>query len=478
MRSRRLLPWFFALAIAANLFELASLTVLGWNGQVPSPVAAPIGWDQIVRLAGVFWVLLFASLIWTKGAKTRENTLLVLILVLLALQSPFDRTVLPNVRGLYAYRMAGDLTDLFLYGLLLRYSMLFGTISRARRALFAVSLSVIAVEIIALELRYGQVFAPALVPYGPAFNWQRTVMTPMLLFPLLSIAAAIPSARADERPRLGWIVAAFVPFLIGWTLGNVTYGNAFWFAVQNVSFFFIPAGLTYAALSRKLFDVGFVLNRAAVFTCVSAVVVGAFVLLEWALGQWFVGLSHASSLAINGGLALVIGVSFRLIHRYVDRAVDTIFFRRRQENEAALRRFAREAAFFTGDDALVERTVATILAHSDASNAGIVFAKDLNANDPAVVAMKAWQEPLDLSTRATSIEGDVAFPMLAHGSLVGAIVLGAKTTGEHFAPDEMETLQTVAHGVGLALDGMRRNLPEDGRAIARGTSTQLAGAKH
>lgn len=33
-RLKRLLPLLFALAIAANLFELASLTVLHWNGDV------------------------------------------------------------------------------------------------------------------------------------------------------------------------------------------------------------------------------------------------------------------------------------------------------------------------------------------------------------------------------------------------------------------------------------------------------------
>ncbi len=37
---------------------------------------------------------------------------------------------------------------------------------------------------------------------------------------------------------------------------------------------------------RRLIDVGFFLNRAAVFTIVSAIVIGAFVLAEWAANAW------------------------------------------------------------------------------------------------------------------------------------------------------------------------------------------------
>lgn len=539
MEWRRAFPWLFALAIAINLLELLSLTLLGWNGdagvnvdprlavrhtlpvhavrdpaksslirpgdvlnvtelfsandfQMPIPgkpyvlvahrgtrtiratvIAKPawIGWDGILRLVAVCWVLLFALLIFVKAAKTTENTYLALILTLLAFQSAIPRTVFPDVRVLVGFELIWTPVFGAMCLLVAAYSALFGRpLSIWRRRLVALCASVI-ILLVALDFLKGWTYAvpPFEVGFGAfagLIEAQARFIFVALLLALVCVASAIPSAAPEERQRLGWVVAAFIPFQVGWAASNLSGYTGFWLAVRNVSLFFVPAGLTYAALARRLFDIGFVLNRAAVFTGVSAIVVGAFVLLEWALGQWFEGLSHASSLAINGGLALIIGISFRVIHGYVDRAVDTTFFRKRHENETALRRFAREASFFTNEAALLERTVATILTHSDASSARIVFSNELDDNDPAVIAMKAWQEPVDLSARASAIEGEFAFPMLAHGSLVGAIVCGTKTTGENFPPDERETLQTLAHGVGLALDGMARSVPKDG-ALAR-----------
>lgn len=540
---RRAFPWLFALAIALNVLELLSLTVLGWNGSVgvkwqgpldtlqARVVADPargagiregdtatlhelvsannfrapipgkpyllivhrggrtirarviaratwIGWDQIARLASIAWVVVFALLIYVKGEKTKENAYLALILTMLAIESAISRTVFPDVRSQTA--------ELLVYGpeegamclLIAGYSLLFGQpVSRRRRALFGFCAFVITILAVLNPVGTLAFSGLSVLPASLGAALQFNVVT--LTCALVCVAAAIPAAAREERLRLGWVVAAFVPFQVGWAANSISGGSVsgtdgmFWSAVQNVSLFFLPAALTYAALSRRLFDIGFVLNRAAVFTGVSTIVVGAFVLLEWALGQWFEGLSHASSLAINGGLALVIGISFRVIHGYVDRAVDTVFFRKRHENEAALRRFAREAAFFTSEKALIERTVATILSHSEASGARIEFALNLDANDPAAIAMKAWQEPVDLSACATSIEGEIAFPMIAHGELLGAIICDAKTTGERFAPDERETLQTLAQGVGLALDGMTRSLPEDGAFALMGRRIDL-----
>lgn len=535
---RRAFPWLFALAIAINLLELFSLTVLGWNGdagvnvdprlavlhtlpvhavrdpaksslirpgdvlnvtelfsandfQMPIPgkpyvlvaqrgtrtiratvIPKPawIGLDGILRLVAVCWVLLFALLIFVKAAKTKENTYLALILTLLAFQSAIPRTVFPDVRILVGFELIWTPVFCAMCLLVAAYSALFGPVSIWRRRLVAVcACTIILLGVLDCVKSWTYAVPPFEVGFGPfagLIDAQARFIFVALLLALVCVASAIPPAAPEERQRLGWVVAAFIPFQVGWAASNLSGYTAFWLAVRNVSLFFVPAGLTYAALARRLFDIGFVLNRAAVFTGVSAIVVGAFVLLEWALGQWFEGLSHASSLAINGGLALIIGISFRVIHGYVDRAVDTVFFRKRHENETALRRFAREAAFFTNETALLQRTLATILAHSDASSARIAFANELDDNDPAVIAMKAWQEPVDLSARASSIEGELAFPMLAHGSLVGAIVCGAKKTGENFPPDERETLQTLAHGVGLALAGMARSVPEDG-ALSR-----------
>lgn len=56
---------------------------------------------------------------------------------------------------------------------------------------------------------------------------------------------------------------------------------------------------------------------------------------------------HEASLAANVALARAFGLSLRLIHRRVDRFVDTVFFKKRNEDVSALKRFVQEAAFIT-----------------------------------------------------------------------------------------------------------------------------------
>jgi GAF domain-containing protein len=75
-----------------------------------------------------------------------------------------------------------------------------------------------------------------------------------------------------------------------------------------------------------------------------------------------------------------------------------------------------------------------------------------NENDPAILAMRTWHEPVDLHRFDTTLEGERAFPMMARGRLLGVLVCGEKRNGEAFAPDESEALATVAHGVGTAID--------------------------
>ena len=238
--------------------------------------------------------------------------------------------------------------------------------------------------------------------------------------------------------------------------------------VTTLVFLAAPVALTYAALSRRLIDIGFFLNRAAVFAILSTIVIGVFVLVEWGASQWLVSSSHTTSTLIGMGLALGLGLSLRYIHRYVDRFVDRVLFRKRHEDEAALRRFAHESSYITDCSILLDRAVREVTEHTNAADATILVqdgaaaytsAKSDGArtiaseNDPGILALRAWHKPVDLGSLSASVlRGEYAFPMISRGTLVGVLVCGAKRNGEVYAPDESEALLALAHGVGTALD--------------------------
>ena len=79
--------------------------------------------------------------------------------------------------------------------------------------------------------------------------------------------------------------------------------------------------------------------------------------------------------------------------------------------------------------------------------------KEVSENDPGIVALRAWNKPIDLHVFPDSeLRGEFAFPMISRGDLVGTLICGPKRDGEAYAPDESEALLALAHGVGTALD--------------------------
>lgn len=225
----------------------------------------------------------------------------------------------------------------------------------------------------------------------------------------------------------------------------------------------LPVTVLYAVVRHRLFDVQFVINRAAVFTIVSLLIIGAFILAEWLLGGWLSTAGHVTNGLVGAALAIILGFTVRGVHGRVERIVDRVFFRRRHENEEAIRRFAHEASYFTDPHALLVRATETL--ETNAGAPSVKFAlrdgngsyANVNENDPAIVSLRAWHKKLNLHNIGTSLPGDVAFPMVTQGRLVGVLTLAAKQSGESYAPDESEAIGELAQSVGVALDSFSKS---------------------
>ena len=201
----------------------------------------------------------------------------------------------------------------------------------------------------------------------------------------------------------------------------------------------------------------------------SLVVVAAFILLEWILGSVVANVSHATGVAANAALALVLGLSIRMMHQRVDDLVDSVMFRKRHEDTRALREFAKEAAFVSDRDALVDIAIDKLRRHTDARSAGLFLRENetyrairqfgegvavVGENDAAVLALKTWHKPLDPHAYETALKGDLALPMVARGEVLGFVVCGERAGGEAYAPDEVDALAQFAQGLGTAFDGL------------------------
>lgn len=307
------------------------------------------------------------------------------------------------------------------------------------------------------------------------------------LFVVVVATIAVVKTPPGERPRSAWLLLP-LPIALLTSVGVATLALVIhsWFAniavvaVSDALLLFGALVVTFALLKRRVLDFEFVLSRALVVATVSLIVVASFVLLEWILGTVLAGLSHATGLIANGALALLLGLSLNVIHKRVDAVVDGVLFRKRHADERALLEFSKETAYVTQPGALLDQTIEKVKRHTDARGAAVLLDGSgfyevarsfgdgippaIGENDGAILALKTWHKPLDPHHYTTSLRGALAFPMVARARLLGVLLVGERAGGEAYAPDEVEALSQLAHGVGSALDALA--LRHDDRIVA------------
>jgi hypothetical protein len=432
------------------------------------PQIAPISWDNWLYYATQLWTILFCALLAWRRSESREVRLLTLFLLVVVVlgqsnwltpRPQFDATALAIERA-------------FLWGgflLIVVYAETFGRpVSTFRRALSWFAALGIAFTVALAEWRIVGWWAGFVDPFA-AMPGRRVLL---LVGCLLTLFAAVGAARGAERTRVLWATAALAPVMMWAALADAIPALASTYGVgTNILFILIPVVLTYSLLNRRLVDIGFIVNRAAIFTTISIVLVGTFVLVESLLTDWLRGASHTTNVLFSAGLALVLGFSVRWVHGRIDRFVDEVFFKKRHDDEQAIRAFANDAPYITEASILIERVRTVLEAHTDAKSVSIVLDDGgryggVGENDPAIVRLRSTHKPVDLHELSSQLAGEIAFPMVARGHLVGAVVLDARGSGEAYAPDEAAAIAHLAHSAGYGLDVLASSSHQNGELLS------------
>jgi len=321
------------------------------------------------------------------------------------------------------------------------------------------------------------------------------VASALLVIAILIVAYV--QGAAWERQRRRWVFlmlgTGLVAVAIDIAVQNTTGGSEIVDDATLLLIGAIPFGLAYVILRHRVIDVGFVINRAVVYSAVSIIIVGIIVIVDTLTSRFVEQHSRAASMAVQLAIALVLGFSIRFINARVEQAVDRVLFRQRHLDEAAIADFTLDAQYVTDAGVLLERCVATAMRHGHATAAGVWLrgpsglyephnssftqSQSVDENDPALVAMRARRVVADLHALGSALPGVLAFPMIVRGELNGALVCGNKEYAEAYAPDEIESLRNMAAAVGHALEALRvRELEERVRFLERASSGYLTPA--
>lgn len=483
-------PERFRLLTGVHPYEKIAFTVVRGTTNVPIDFVAggppPWRWDTVLWSFASFWALAFAAFIaWRRADSVQARVLSALLACYVASSALLPGTWLSPSAVADAVLVAiGWALNWAWVPLLATYASLAAQPSsplrRGLTALAYVSAGVLAIfGIVRIVALWNGTLPWVAQGVGP--EWNMTYGAIPYALAVVCGWAALAAARGAERSRIAWVIAPLMIFYVTEMMLYVApailpseqHGNALIaaYGFANLGSVLAPLGMTYALLNRRVLDIGFALNRVAIFSGVSIVVVGAFMLFEWAIGSWLQEQSHTTSLAIGAAVALLLGFSIRFVHDRVEHVLDRVFFRKRHEDEEAIRRFAREAAFVTDPAVLTSRTVAVLERHADASFARLALGNgngkyaEVGENDPAIVSLRTWHRKLDLHGVQTQFEGEFAYPMIARGRLIGALLLGPKRSQESYAPDESDAIEDLAHHVGSVLDVLSHSISNDDDSV-------------
>ena len=292
------------------------------------------------------------------------------------------------------------------------------------------------------------------------------------LLGLVSVASVALGAQGLERRRAVMLAAALLMGnLITIGQGSYTHLATGWEAwLDDAGLLLEATGLAYGVLVDRLIDIGFLFNRAVVVGAVTALVLPAFIGVEWATQKLAESTGRVEGAAVSLVLTIAIALSVRRLHAWVDRAIDSVLFAARHRSANALKRFADEVALFREPSALVTALLDTLLAFTRIDRCAILLAdRDDNlvvsdsralavpfiaADDVVAVRLKSSRCSVERASFPLLTQADLAFPMVVRGRLIGVLLASLPERAEPLSPEEFDAIAFLMREAGATLVAM------------------------
>jgi hypothetical protein len=317
--------------------------------------------------------------------------------------------------------------------------------------------------------------------------WRYTL--PQNLPSLVGLAAFLwVYVRSDEaaRQRLLWAIVGFVLMIVFELVGNFAtettptlfptrylLGNA---ALMLAAF--CPLALLYAVFRHRLLDISFVVNRALVYSALTALIVLVVGSVDWIAGKYLFE-SHAA-LVVEAGVTIGLGFVLQRIHGVLERAVDRVIFARRHAAEQHIERVIAGLAFARTHGAILRAVVedphlalelvscAIFIDDGKALTLECNFGWKLGEttkierDDPLArlllserrvmgIAEAHWKA--DIVAHAPG-SLDVAVPLFARNDLRGIALYGRHRNGTAIDPEERKLLHRLCEAAAVAYEAV------------------------
>lgn len=317
------------------------------------------------------------------------------------------------------------------------------------------------------------------VPSERLITFLVQVTSAIYLFAAAVFVITLLRSHGDRRQRLRWILV--FPAVLIMHVVAIEFADSLpdWFAdVLFALGVLVPLTVAYAIVRQRVFDIEFAISRALVYAAITTLVAGTFLLLDWFMSKQFAETRFTLTAEII--LALAIGSWLNMLHRNVDRFVDSTFFRQRHLAEERLTKAAaavlRAETHEVVDRFLVHEplraldlTSAAIFRRDAASGHfvremavgwGRIDTRELTPDDPFVLHLLAEATAVRLADvvwpteQPTRPVGDsvLAMPVLLRDELVAIALYGPHRNGADIDPDEVRSVVLLVERAGAAYD--------------------------
>jgi hypothetical protein len=288
-------------------------------------------------------------------------------------------------------------------------------------------------------------------------------------------------ATGEMRVRISWIAVALgVPMLWdaldGWVMQFVssTYDAPLTWASLVNSYIFLGGTLIlgWAILRHRVFDFGLVVQRALAYSITSVTILVVLGVGKWMTETLLEGPTGERNLFHNAVVAVAVVAVFAALQHRISKYVTRVFFGGWHKAAESLREFVNHAAGHTDADIVKQRFATAVDAFTQGQGCAL-YAADADGNlrldlatlegapshirsdDEVAVKLAQGARRVDLSQFRDRLPADWAFPMSVRGSLYGVLVIGPRTEGVSYRPEELIQLADSARTIGLHLESLR-----------------------
>lgn len=201
----------------------------------------------------------------------------------------------------------------------------------------------------------------------------------------------------------------------------------------------IPLSLTIAVLRYRLWDIDLILNRTLLYGSLTAVIIGAFVVIVAVLGALF----QASGNQIVSLLATAaIAVLFQPLRERLQRAVNRLTYGERDEPYAVIARLGQRLEATLHPDHLLPTIVETIATTLKLPYAAIALQKE----DGSVSNVAAHGTPTNALDH---------FPLVYQHERIGELRVARRAGDETLSAADRNLLETIADQAAMAAHAVR-----------------------